>query len=260
MGTRVARRQDLTLNQMRRMDSGPIPPKDREVMTFSLLGRCRRTGQIGAAGATSDIGVGARIQHIAAGVGAVLTQHRTDPRLGPRGIALLRSGCSAGETVAALAASTPHHAWRQLAALDARGRTAHHHGARVKPERNDAHGTDCVAIGNILSNDGVPAAMVRAFEAEPDAPLGDRLLAALAAGEAAGGEHGPVISAVLEVHGEHDFALADLRVDRAADPIDELAALWRDYAPKIDEFVLRATDPDRARGGASGSVAFGASA
>lgn len=223
-------------------------------MTFSLLGRCARTGQIGAAGATSDIGVGARIQHIAGGIGAVLTQHRTDPRLGPRGLALLRSGCGAAETVAALVASTPHEAWRQLAALDASGRTAHHHGARVKSERGEAHGRDCVAIGNILSDEAVPAAMVRAFEADPAAPLGDRLVAALAAGEAAGGEHGPVVSAVLEVHGEHSFALADLRVDRAAEPIAELAVLWRDYAPKIDEFVLRATDPDRARGGASGGV------
>ncbi|WP_426954684.1 DUF1028 domain-containing protein [Muricoccus radiodurans] len=218
-------------------------------MTFSLLGRCARTGQIGAAGATSNIGVGARIQHIAAGVGAVLTQHRTDPRLGPRGVALLRSGCSARETVDALVASTPHHGWRQLAALDARGGTAHFHGARVKPAHNHAHGRDCVAIGNILANDGVPAAMVAAFAADPGAPLADRLLAALAAGEAAGGEHGPVVSAVLEVHGAHDFPLADLRVDRAKDPIAELAGLWRDYAPQVEEFILRATDPDRARGG-----------
>ncbi|MFC7736768.1 DUF1028 domain-containing protein [Roseomonas sp. GCM10028921] len=212
-------------------------------MTFSLLGRCARTGQIGAAGATSDIGVG-----------AVLTQHRTDPRLGPRGLALLRGGCTAGEAVAALVASTPHAGWRQLAVLDAAGRTAHHHGFRVKPERGEAHGRDCVALGNILSSAAVPAAMIQAFKAEPGAPLGDRLVAALLAGEAAGGEHGPVISAVLEVHGDHGFALADLRVDRAADPIAELAGLWRDYAPKIDEFILRATDPDRASGGAAGSV------
>jgi uncharacterized Ntn-hydrolase superfamily protein len=218
-------------------------------MTFSLLGRCARTGQLGAAGATSNIGVGARIQHIAAGIGAVLTQHRTDPRLGPRGVALLRTGCSAQETVDALVASTPHHAWRQLAALDAQGRSAHFHGARVKPAHGAAHGANCVAIGNILASDTVPAAMVRAFEADPEAPLADRLLAALAAGETAGGEHGPVVSAMLEVHGSHDFPLADLRVDRAENPIRELAGLWRDYAPEVEEFILRATDPDRARGG-----------
>ncbi|WP_338664286.1 DUF1028 domain-containing protein [Pararoseomonas sp. SCSIO 73927] len=223
-------------------------------MTFSLLGRCARTGMIGAAGATSDLAVGARIQHVVPGIGAVLTQHRTDPRLGPRGLALLRSGCTAEATVAALVASTPHAEWRQLAALDAAGGTAHHHGARVKPEREAAHGRDCVALGNILASEAVPAAMVRGFEADPGAPLGDRLLAALAAGEAAGGEHGPVLSAVLEVWGEEDFALADLRVDRATDPVAELAGLWRDWAPKIDEFVLRVLDPDRARGGAAGSL------
>ena len=218
-------------------------------MTFSLLGRCARTGQIGAAGATSNIGVGARIQHIAAGVGAVLTQHRTDPRLGPRGVALLRSGCSAGETVDALVASTPHHGWRQLAALDAGGRTAQFHGARVKPAHGHAQGGGCVAIGNILANERVPAAMIAAFARDPDADLADRLLSALQAGEDAGGEHGPVLSAVLEVHGDHDFPLVDLRVDRAEAPIAALAALYRDYAPSIGEFVLRATDPDRARGG-----------
>jgi len=76
-------------------------------MTFSLIGRCPRTGQIGAAVATSSIAVGARVAYCAAGVGAVLTQHRTDPRLGPRGIDLLRSGCSAQQTADALVASSP---------------------------------------------------------------------------------------------------------------------------------------------------------
>lgn len=222
-------------------------------MTFSLLGRCARTGQIGAAAATSDIGVGARVQHLAAGVGAVLTQHRTDPRLGPRGVALLRSGCAAGEVVEALVASTPHRAWRQLAVIDAAGRTAHFHGERVKPARGHAHGPGesggCVAIGNILANEVVPAAMVAAFGRDPEVALAERLLAALRAGEAAGGERGPVLSAVLEVHGEHDFPLVDLRVDRAEDPVAALAALYREYAPRIGEFVLRAVDPDRARGG-----------
>jgi uncharacterized Ntn-hydrolase superfamily protein len=76
-------------------------------MTFSLIGRCVRTGQFGAAATTSSLAVGARVHAVAPGVGAVLTQHRTDPRLGPRGIGLLRSGCNAAETVAALVASTP---------------------------------------------------------------------------------------------------------------------------------------------------------
>jgi uncharacterized Ntn-hydrolase superfamily protein len=215
-------------------------------MTFSIIGRCARTGQFGAAGATSSLAVGARIHAVAPGVGAVLTQHRTDPRLGPRGIALLRSGCTAEETVAALVASTPHHGWRQLAAIDAAGRTAHFHGARVKPESGAAHRADCVAIGNILSSARVPEAMADAFAAAPDAPLAERLVRALEAGEAAGGEHGPVRSSSLLVFGTHDFALVDLRVDDDADPIARLRRLWQDYAPLVDAYVVRVTDPDNA--------------
>ncbi len=219
-------------------------------MTFSLLGRCARTGQFGAAVSTSNIAVGSRVPFLAPGVGGVLTQHRTDPRLGPRGIALLRSGCTAEETLAALAASTPHHGWRQLAAIDAAGRTAHFHGAKVKPAHNAAHGRDCVAIGNILANDRVPAAMAAAFEAAAAEPLAERLLRALEAGEAAGGEHGPVASAALLVVDKEVFPLVDLRVDEAEGPIQALRRLWTSYVPWVDQFVVRAVDPDNAAGSA----------
>jgi uncharacterized Ntn-hydrolase superfamily protein len=215
-------------------------------MTFSLIGRCVRTGQFGAAATTSSLAVGARVHAVAPRIGAVLTQHRTDPRLGPRGIALLRSGCSAEETVAALVASTPDHKWRQLAAIDAAGRTAHFHGARVKPESNAAHTKDVVAIGNILSSDKVPAAMAEAFAADPGLPLAERLVRALEAGEAAGGEHGDVRSASLIVFGDHDFALVDLRVDGDAAPIPRLRLLWEEYAPLVDAYVVRVVDPDNA--------------
>lgn len=118
----------------------------------------------------------------------------------------------------------------------------------MKLARGAAHGPDVVAIGNILANDQVPAAMVAAFEGAGGA-LADRLLVALAAGEAAGGEHGPVVSAALRIVTDQDFPYADLRVDRAADPIATLAGLWADYALWADEFVLRALTPDAARGG-----------
>jgi uncharacterized Ntn-hydrolase superfamily protein len=215
-------------------------------MTFSLIGRCARTGQFGAAATTSSLAVGARVHAVAPGVGAVLTQHRTDPRLGPRGIALLRSGCTAAEAIAALVASTPDHGWRQLAAIDAAGRTAHFHGARVKPESAAAHAKDVVAIGNILASAGVPAAMAEAFAAAPERPLAERLLCGLEAGEAAGGEHGDVRSASLLVFGAQDFALVDLRVDADATPIPALRRLWADYAPLVEAYVLRVLDPDAA--------------
>ncbi|WP_431281817.1 DUF1028 domain-containing protein [Humitalea sp. 24SJ18S-53] len=217
-------------------------------MTFSLLARCPDTGAFGYAAATSNIGVGARICALAPGVGGVLTQHRTDPRLAPRGIGLLRSGCDATHTVAALVASTPDHAWRQLGVIDATGATAHFHGARVKPAHNAAHGPGVVALGNILANDQVPAAMVAAFSAATGV-FADRLLAGLAAGQAAGGEHGPVLSAALRIVTDQEFPYADLRVDKADDPIATLASLWAEYAPWADEFVLRALNANAARGG-----------
>ena len=217
-------------------------------MTYSILGRCARTGQFGAAVTTSSIAVGSRVPHVAPGIGGVLTQHRTDPRLGPRGLELLRSGCSAEETLAAMVASTPHHKWRQLAVLDAQGRSAHFHGAAVKPALNAVHVPDCVALGNILANDRIPAAMAASFLDSADQPLAERLVRAMEAGEATGGEGKPVISAALVVMEKEIFPMVDLRVDLAPDAITALRTLWDAYAPSVREFVTRAVDPDAAPG------------
>jgi uncharacterized Ntn-hydrolase superfamily protein len=213
-------------------------------MTFSIVARCPRTGQIGAAVATSSIAVGARVAYCAAGVGAVLTQHRTDPRLGPRGLALLRSGCTAQETLAALTASTALAHWRQLAVLDAAGNTATFSGARTKPELGEAAAQNVCAIGNILATPLVPSAMLRGLQAVPLGPLAERLLHALDEGLAAGGEHQPVRSAHLLVVEADTFPLVDLRVDWHEQPIAELRALWNHYKPQADDFRLRALDPD----------------
>ena len=213
-------------------------------MTFSLVGRCTRTGQLGAAVATSSIAVGARCAYCAAGIGAVLTQHRTDPRLGPRGLALLRSGCSAQETLDALVASAAHAAWRQIAVLDAAGNTAAHSGTRTRPEMSAALAQDVCAIGNILATARVPAAMVRAFQADASASLAERLLLALDEGLAAGGEQVPVRSAHLLVVQGESFPLIDLRVDWHETPITELRLLWQRYAPQSNDYLLRALDPD----------------
>lgn len=194
--------------------------------------------------ATSNVAVGARVTHCAAGVGAIVTQHRTDPRLGPRGLALLRSGCSAQQTVDALVASTPHAQWRQLAVVDSTGCSAAFSGARTRPETSEAAAGNACAVGNILANARVPAAMLRRFLAEPAAPLAERLMRALEEGLAAGGEHGPVRSAHLLVVGTESFPLVDLRVDWHDRPVAELRALWNRYAPEVGTYVLRALDPD----------------
>lgn len=214
-------------------------------MTFSLAGRCARTGMMGGVITTSSPAVGARCLYARAGLGVVLTQNRTDPRLGSRGLDLLAGGCSPESTVAALVASTPHAGWRQLAVLDRTGAAAHHSGHNIHSHHAGVTGADCVAVGNILRNDAVPGAMVAAFTAAQALDLPARLLAALDAGDEAGGEVLPLRSAALLVVHREAFAYADLRVDSASAPIAALRALWNEYALEAEEYVRRAIDPDR---------------
>ena len=213
-------------------------------MTFSLVGMCRRTGMFGAAVTTSSMGVGSRCPYASAGVGAVLTQHRTDPRLGPKGIEFLEAGMSAQQTMDALVDGNPTAGWRQLAVIDREGRTAFFHGERIASIHNAAQGASSCAIGNIVRNDGVPHAMVDAFEAVPDEHLAERLVRGLEAGEAAGGELKQVKSAALLVVHEHPFPLVDLRVEFDRSPLTQLRFLWEVYRPMIDLYVQRAVDPD----------------
>ena len=156
---------------------------------------------------------------------------------------LLRSGCSAQQTLDALVASTPHARWRQLAVLDTAGNTAAFSGAQIKPELSATTGQDACAIGNILANAMVPPAMLRAFQADPSAPLAERLVDALEAGLAAGGEPVPVRSAHLLVVERESFPLVDLRsIGRHADSRTPVAVEL--YAPQCNDYVLRALDPD----------------
>ena len=215
-------------------------------MTFSLVGRCARTGMLGAVVTTSAISVGARCQHARAGVGAALTQHRTDPRLGPLALDLVARGFTASEAMQAVVAATPHRHWRQLALIDAAGRTAVYSGANVRGEKGEAQGRDCAAIANIVRSASLPDAMVVAFGKSPGLPLARRLVEALAAGEAAGGERQPVISAALLVVDRESFPYVDLRVDHHARPIGELGRLWSMYEPEADAYVVRAVDPEQA--------------
>ncbi|TAJ83743.1 DUF1028 domain-containing protein [Reyranella sp.] len=215
-------------------------------MTFSLVGRCARTGMLGAAVTTSSIAVGSRCQYARAGIGASLTQHRTDPRLGPLALDLLARGFTAEEALKAIVAATPHRDWRQLAVIDAAGRTAVYSGAQVRGERGEAEGRDCAAIANIVRSETIPRAMVESFERSPDLPLARRLVDALAAGEAAGGERQPVMSAALIVVDKEPFPYVDLRVDDHPKPIAELSRLWSIYQVEADAYVTRAVDPEQA--------------
>jgi uncharacterized Ntn-hydrolase superfamily protein len=213
-------------------------------MTFSAVGMCRQTGMFGAAVTTSSIGVGSRCPFARAGVGAVLTQHRTDPRLGPRGLELLAAGHSAGQVIAALVQDNPTIGWRQLAVIDTQGETAYYHGARISSIHAAAQGDAVCAIGNILRSADVPQAMVEAFGQAPEAHLAVRLLRALEAGLAAGGEFKQVQSAAVLVVHEQPFPLVDLRVEFDPQPLTALRFLWERYRPQMELYVGRAIDPD----------------
>src|SRR5688572_12828618 len=143
-------------------------------MTYSIAAKCPRTGMFGAAVTTSSIGVGARCAYARAGAGAVLTQHRTDPRLGPRGLELLAAGQTASQAIGALVQDNPTIGWRQLALIDRRGGTAYYHGEKIGSIHAAAQGDAVCAIGNIIRNEHVPRAMVEAFGRDPEEHLAER--------------------------------------------------------------------------------------
>lgn len=213
-------------------------------MTFSLVGMCRRTGMFGAAVTTSSLGVGSRCPSARAGVGAMLSQHRTDPRLGPRGLALLAAGQAASQALSTLVQETPSIGWRQLALIDQHGDTAFYHGEKIAPIRAAAQGDAVCAIGNIIRHEHVPRAMVEAFAQHPEEHLAERLLRALEAGLAAGGELKQVQSAALLVVHQQAFPLVDLRIELDAQPLVALRFLWELYRPQMELYVRRAIDPD----------------
>ncbi len=214
-------------------------------MTLSIAAWDEKTGQLGAAIASSSISVASRCLHWRPGVGIALSQNITDPRLGPRMLALLADDVDVQATLDAVTQSTAHIRFRQLGLIDNQGNTGLYTGAGVLGCFASAEGRYCVAAGNLLANENVPAAMVESF-ASSRGSLGTRVLAALRAGVEAGGEAGPLHSAGLLVGGEPSWPLAELRIDWDEDPIARMQAGWQVYEPQIDDYVTRAYNPDDA--------------
>jgi uncharacterized Ntn-hydrolase superfamily protein len=213
-------------------------------MTFSIVGRCERTGMVGVAITTSSICVGARCPWARARVGAVATQNVTLPSIGPMVLDRIERGADAQAALDAVMAGPVDADYRQVTAIDHRGRGAHFTGARTLGTNAVATGAGCIGAGNLLKTKAVPVAMVEAFQAERELHLGARLLGALEAGLAAGGEEGPVHSAALLVADEQPWPLVDLRVDwDERDPVAVLRDLWTDYQPQMRDYVTRALDP-----------------
>jgi uncharacterized Ntn-hydrolase superfamily protein len=213
-------------------------------MTFSLAGRCERTGAVGAVIASASMAVAARCVAARAGVGAVCSQSTTDPRLREALLSAMADGAGAAAAVAAVTGHTLDIAYRQLAAVDADGGSAAYSGGLALGEAADICAVGAAAAGNLLADPGVPAAMLAAFTGRAGDSLGDRLIAALAAGLAAGGEVSPVRSAGMVIAESVPWPVTDLRVDWHDDPVGELASLWQLWQPQAEAYIGRALRPD----------------
>jgi len=215
--------------------------------TYSIVARDVKTGEMGVAVQSHWFAVGAGVTWAEAGVGAIATQSFIDPGYGVRGLALLREGKPADEVLRLLLAADPQRETRQVAIVDTAGRVAAHTGAACIQAAGHRTGTQFSAQANLMANDRVWPAMSEAFE-KSTGDLADRLLAALEAGEAAGGDiRGSQSAALLIVRASgsgRPWAGADrvfdLRVDDHPEPLVELRRLVRlqrayDHANRGDE-------------------------
>ncbi len=215
-------------------------------MTFSLVARCAKTGMFGVAIASSSPAVAARCSYTRAGVGAVASQNITDPSLGPKTLDLMGRDLTASGAIADIVQSAKFMEFRQVLAVDRFGGTAIHSGPNSLGIWTQAQGENVASAGNLLANDGVPQAIVEGFQSATG-HIGDRLIAAMRAGLAQGGEAGPIHSAGMQICDQVAWPVADLRCDWTDDcPIDNIARAWAIYQPQLAAYVQRALDPRQA--------------
>ena len=158
----------------------------------------------------------------------------------------MANGMSSAEAIAEIKATQKNLEFRQVLAIDAEGATAFHSGSNSLGIWTQAEGRDVVAAGNLLANAEVPAAIVSGFE-NATGHIGDRLLAAMQAGLAAGGEAGPIHSAGMQICDKVSWPVSDLRCDWTEDcPIASIANAWDVYKPQLEAYVQRALNPQGA--------------
>jgi uncharacterized Ntn-hydrolase superfamily protein len=194
-------------------------------MTWSIIARDSATGHFGIAVATRFFAVGARVPHIAPGVGAVATQALLNPYYGIDGLKLLREGRSPRDVIEMLRAADSGHGSRQMHVIDASGHIAAYTGADCVEWCGHVEGNGFSIAGNMLAGRRVLDDTAAAFVANDALPFAQRLIVAMGAGEAAGGDKRGKQSAALLIHGDEEWSALDLRVDDHADPLQELGRL-----------------------------------
>jgi len=215
-------------------------------MTYSIVARDARTGDLGVAVQTCMFAVGAIVPYAQAGIGAVATQAMSEPAYGPRGLAAMANGMNASEALAHARAEDPGEALRQVGVVDADGNAASFTGEMCIDFAGHYVGEGYAVQANMMASERVWPAMAEAYE-HAQGDFCDRLLAALRAGEDAGGDARGRMSAAMLVVGE---IAVDLRVDDHPEPVEELTRLsrvataFRGFGRSTD--ALFSGDPDEA--------------
>jgi uncharacterized Ntn-hydrolase superfamily protein len=226
-------------------------------MTYTILGRCQRTGRLGIGIATFSITVGRYCYGVKSLTGVTVSQAFANERNNALALKLLTQGFGAGSVLSQLMANDRYFEYRQIGVIDRNGMAVAYTGPRALGWSGHVTGDNHVAFGNGLVGPEVADAIAAGFMGEPDADLEHRLLMGIEAGRDAGGqgtrqEHKAERSAALRVYSQHAYADIDLRVDLHATAVEELRRVWSEY--KKYEAYYR--DRERNPGGAIGQEAF----
>lgn len=220
-------------------------------MTYSVIGRCRRTGRLGLGIATFSLAVGGRCEGIAANIGVCKTQAFPNRTNDPLGIKLLAQGYGPARVMEILAGNDTEHGFRQVAIMDRDGRVAAHTGPSCRGWAGHNEAADCVVFGNGLFGPQVLDGMIAGFLAQPDEALEYRLLRAIEGGRDAGGQgpadaHRPERSAAIKVVDSRDFPDVDVRVDVHETAVEALRCVLEEFKLYEEFYRGRGTDPSKA--------------
>lgn len=216
----------------------------KRLATFSIVGRCERTGQLGVAVSTADVAAGRLVTWARAGIGAVATQSWPSLYLAIDALRLMEEGHSAAIALERVLADDPGREVRQLGVVDAHGHSAAFSGADCTEWYGEITGPGFATQGNMLIGGATVSAMAESFRASTHMDLGERLMRALEAGQAAGGDKRGRQCAALLVVDREEFPLWDLRVDEHPDPVAELRRVYEvarlDLLPFVEGLPTRA--------------------
>jgi uncharacterized Ntn-hydrolase superfamily protein len=207
-------------------------------LTYTVIARCPRSGQLGVAIATYSLGVGGLCPQVRNNVGAMSSQAFVNPELRPLAINLLAAGYPAAQALDLVMQSDPQREYRQVGIIDREARTAVHTGNATRGFSGHHSGENYAVLGNVLASEEVITAMAAAFEGAHAKSLAERMLRSLEAGRDAGGQRGasghlPERSASLLVYGLGEVAEIDLRADMHPHAVEELRRLHDQYLPYI---------------------------